>query len=197
MPFSPKTPTGTFHAPGADVQAPMMRGPMVAIWSGPGWTAAALPYVGGTATMIVVVPDAGTFDTFEAGLTAGGLKAILDGQGAAPVGGVTLPRFKAAAQLDLVETLKTLGMQAAFSSGAADLSGIDGTRHLFVKKVVHQATVAVDEQGTEAAAATAVVIDRKSAPLVSLAVDRPFLFLIRHDPTDAILFQGRVVDPTM
>ena len=88
-------------------------------------------------------------------------------------------------------------MKEAFSPGAADLSGIDGTHRLFVKQVAHQSTVAVDEQGTEAAAATAVVIDRKSAALVSLAVDRPFLFLIRHDPTDAILFQGRVVDPTM
>jgi len=197
MPFMAKTPMGVFHALGGDVPAPMMRGPMVAIWSGPGWTAAALPYVGGAATMIVVVPDAGTFDAFEAALTAGSLKAVLDGQSAAQVGGLTLPRFKAAAQLDLVETLQALGMKEAFSSGAADLSGIDGTHRLFVKHIVHQATVAVDEQGTEAAAATAVVIDRKSAALVSLAVDRPFLFLIRHDPTDAVLFQGRVVDPTM
>jgi len=197
MPFMGKTPMGVFHAPDGDVQAPMMRGPMVAIWSAPGWTAAALPYAGGAATMIVVVPDAGTFDAFEAALTAGGLKVILDGQSAAQVGGVTLPRFKAAAQLDLVETLQALGMKEAFSPGAADLSGIDGVRHLFVKDVVHQATVTVDEQGTEAAAATAVVVDRKAAALVSLAVDRPFLFLIRHDPTDAVLFQGRVVDPTM
>lgn len=198
MPFSPKTPMGVFHAPGGDVQAPMMRGPMVAIWSGPGWTAAALPYVGGAATMIVVVPDPGAFDAFEAGLTTGdGLEAILDGQSAAQVGGVTLPRFKAAAQLDLVDTLRALGMKDAFSPDA-DLSGIDGAHHhFFVKDVVHQATVAVDEQGTEAAAATAVVIDRKSAALVSLVVDRPFLFLIRHDPTGAILFQGRVVDPTI
>ena len=88
-----------------------------------------------------------------------------------------------------------LGMNQAFLPGAADLSGIDGGTSLFVTDVVHKATIAVDEKGTEAAAATAVVIGRQAAVLSSLTVDRPFLFFIRDDATGAILFQGRVLDP--
>ena len=87
-------------------------------------------------------------------------------------------------------------MKQAFVPSVADLSGIDGTHDLYVSDVIHQATIAVDEKGTEAAAATAVIIGRASVVLTSLTVDRPFLFLIRDDATGAILFQGRVLDPT-
>ncbi len=87
-------------------------------------------------------------------------------------------------------------MKQAFESGQADLSGIDGTRDLYVSDVIHQATIAVDEQGTVASAATAIVVGRNSISLNTLAVDRPFLFVIQDDATGAILFQGRVLDPT-
>jgi serpin B len=197
-PFNAKSPMGVFHAPAGDVpNATMMRGPeAVELWSGAGYKAAALPYSGDTTSMIVVVPDAGTFDAFEQALTGDSLGAILDGRSTATLGALTLPRFKFVTKTDLVETLQALGMKQAFQPGEADLSGIDGTHDLYVSDVVHQATIGVDEEGTVASAATAVVGGRASVALNALVVDRPFLFLIRDDATGAILFQGRVLDPT-
>jgi serpin B len=196
-PFNPKSPNGVFHAPAGDVTVPIMTGPeSVPLWSGAGFKAAALPYAGGTTSMVLIVPDAGTFDAFEQNLSADGLAGILAGQGAATPGGLTLPRFKFVTKTDLVSTLEALGMQAVFMPALADLSGIDGTHDLYVSDVIHQATIAVNEQGTEASAATAVIVGRSAAILNFLAIDRPFLFLIRDDATGAILFQGRVVDPT-
>ena len=87
-----------------------------------------------------------------------------------------------------------MGMKDLF--GAADLSGIDGTRNLFVSKVVHKAYIAVNEEGTEAAAATAIVVDYTSAELPkTFKADHPFLFFIREKVTGSILFSGRVVEP--
>ncbi len=195
-PFDPKSLDGVFHAPAGDVTVPIMTGPdVIAIWSGAGYKAAALPYSGNTTSMVVIVPDAGTFDAFEQALTGASLGAILDGEATASSGALAMPRFKFVTKTDLVQTLETLGMEQAFGAGA-DLSGIDGTHDLYVSDVVHQATIAVDEQGTVASAATGVVVSRKSAALNLLAVDRPFLFVIRDDATGAILFQGRVLDPT-
>ena len=144
--------------------------------------------------MIILVPDAGTFSDFEAGLTPESLSAIL--AGARPGGGADLimPRFKFATDVALNETLSAMGMPEAFSDGA-DFSGINGARNLHVQNVIHKAIIAVDEKGTTASAATGVSVGVVSLPL-TLVVDRPFLFFIRHNPTGAILFQGRVVDPS-
>jgi len=193
-----RTMTTTFHAPTGDVSVPMMHGDHNAVlWgsAGNGWTAAALPYAGDTTSMIVVVPDLGTFDAFEAGLTATGLAAILAGAENAPSDGdLSLPRFKFGTGVGLNDTLSALGMPDAFGA-AADFSGIDGARDLTVQAIVHKAIIAVDETGTTAAAATGVsVMSFLAVP--SLLVDRPFLFFIRHKPTGAILFQGRVLDPS-
>jgi serpin B len=106
-----------------------------------------------------------------------------------------MPRFKFSTDVALGEALSALGMPEAFGSNA-DFSGINGARDLSVQQVVHQAIIAVDEKGTTAAAATGVSIGVVSLP-PTLFVDRPFLFFIRHNPTGAILFQGRVVDPSM
>ena len=163
------------------------------LWSGAGYAAASAAYVGDTASMIVVVPDAGTFDTFEAGLTAESLAAMLSP--AQPGGGdLIMPRFKFETGVALKDTLIEMGMPEAFSQGA-DFSGINGGRDLFVQAVIQKAIIAVDEKGTTAAAATGVVIGTTSVP-PQLRADRPFLFFIRHDPTGAILFQGRVLDPS-
>jgi serpin B len=196
-PFDQPNFDGPFHAPGGDVTATMMRSShqFFSIWTGAGYQAAELPYVGGTASMLIVVPDAGTFDSFEAGLTADALDAILAARSSAMMGAVFLPRFAFAADLDLKAVLQTLGVTSAFGD-VADLSGIDGAHDLFVNAASHKAIIAVDQKGTEAAAATGVVVNTRSAPLVSLAADRPFLFFIRHEPTGTILFQGRVLDPT-
>ena len=114
---------------------------------------------------------------------------------------VTLPRFTFASQFNLNQTLKGMGMSEAFSMGA-DFSGMSKTKKkdLYITDVVHKAFVALDEKGTEAAAATAVMVGlksavRPSAPKVFKA-DHPFLFLIRHRETQSILFMGRVTDPT-
>jgi serpin B len=190
-----RTSNATFHALTGDVSVPTMRGAHnAALWSGTGWNAAALDYVGDTTSMIVVVPDTGAFDSFEGGLTASGLSAIL--AGAQPSGGADLimPRFKFDTGVALKDALSALGMPEAFSEGA-DFSGINGRRDLHVQAVIHKATIAVDEKGTTAAAATGVSVGTTSVP-PTLVVDRPFLFFIRHNPTGAILFQGRVVDPS-
>jgi serpin B len=190
-----RTANATFHAPAGDVSVPTMVGDHNAgLWSGAGWNAAALAYVGGTTSMILVVPDAGTFDAFEAGLTASDLGAIL---AAAPAGAgadLVMPKFKFDTGVDLNQTLSALGMPEAFSS-AANFSGIDGGRDLSVQSVIHKAIIAVDEKGTTAAAATGISVGTTSVSPF-LAVDRPFLFFIRHNPTGAVLFQGRVLDPS-
>jgi serpin B len=187
---------GTFQAAAGPVTAPMMSGASPAAgWAGAGYRAASLPYMGGT-SMILIVPDAGTFDAFEAALGADALEAIL---AAAPttMWSVTMPRFELETSLDLAGTLSAMGMSDAFTT-AADFSGIDGAHDLFIAKVVHKAMVAVDDHGTEAAAATGVTFTRKGAALpgTPLVVDHPFLFAIRDDATGTILFLGRVVDPT-
>ena len=195
LPFRHNSANETFHALGADVSVPTMHGDRnAALWNGTGWNAAALEYVGATTSMIVVVPDAGTFDAFEGALTASGLSAILAGARPGGGGDLIMPRFKFNTDVALNDTLSALGMPEAFTE-AADLSGINGMRDLHVQGVIHKAIIAVDEKGTTAAAATGVTVGTTSVP-PTLVVDRPFLFFIRHNPTGAILFQGRVVDPS-
>jgi serpin B len=194
-PFAPNSPNGTFHAAAGDVSVPMMSGSGNAfVWSGTGWNAAAIPYDGNTTALYVIVPDSGTFDAFEQGLTADTLAAMLAPSQQSP-GAISLPRFKFSLGTSLASALSSLGMSAAFSP-AADLSGIDGARDLQVADVIHQADIAVDEKGTTAAAATAVIVNTAAIEL-PLVIDRPFLFFIVHQPTGALLFAGRVVDPSI
>jgi serpin B len=196
IPFAANSPNGTFHAAAGDVSVPMMTSEENAmLWSGAGWSAAALSYDGNTTSMILVVPAMGTFDTFEQGLTADGLAAILV-NGQQSDGGLNMPRFKFSLATSLNATLAALGMPDAFDPTTADFSGIDGALDLHVQAVIHQADIAVDEKGTTAAAATGVSIGRHSTAHNALTVDRPFLFFIVHQPTGALLFAGRVVDPT-
>lgn len=166
---------------------------------GRGFQAVDLPYMGDTVSMLVVVPDAGQLDAFEAGLTADRFQSIRSGLQPATVA-LTLPKFQFTSSYSLADTLKGMGLPAAFAAGVADLSGMDGTKDLYISQVYHKAFVAVDEKGTEAAAATAVVVELASAMLqdevVPLVVDRPFVFFIYDHATGSILFAGRVVDPT-
>jgi serpin B len=159
---------------------------------GEGYRVAELPYDGGQLSMVVIEPD--DLAAFEAGLTGPRLQEI-----AASVGHyqleLTLPKFRFDAPLELKPILQQLGMVDAFTE-AADFSRIDGARGLQLTDVVHKGFVGIDERGTEAAAATAVVGGPTSAPpSATLVVDRPFVFFIRDRPTGAILFVGRVVDP--
>jgi serpin B len=109
-----------------------------------------------------------------------------------------LPKFTFESQFSLREQLSALGMTDAFDRNRADFSGMTGNRDLFISDVIHKAFVAANEKGTEAAAATAVIMDLVMAPMfeVSLTVDRPFIFLIRDKVSGQILFMGRVVNPS-
>lgn len=110
---------------------------------------------------------------------------------------VTLPRFKTTSEFQLNETLESMGMGSAFDARQADFSGMTGSRDLFIAAVVHKAFVDVNEEGTEAAAATGVVMGRSAVPRKppEFRADHPFVFLIRDNRNGAILFMGRVVNP--
>jgi serpin B len=164
--------------------------------SGTGWQAVELPYGGGSLAMTIVVPD--DLAAFEHGLDAARFAQITTGLQAADVD-LTLPRFKIETKSNLNSALAGMGMPLAFDPSRADFSGMTTQAQLYIERVVHQANIAVDEKGTEATAATAVVMAAASAaPIqqVTLHVDRPFIFAVRDTNTGAILFLGRVVDPS-
>ena len=111
---------------------------------------------------------------------------------------MSLPKFKLTGECDLKDALSELGMPVAFDPARADFSGITGTRDLAISAVVHKAFVEVEEKGTEAAAATGVVMTRTAvvaAPPTVFRADHPFFFLIRDTRTGSILFLGRLVRP--
>ena len=108
-----------------------------------------------------------------------------------------MPRFKFESKFSLVKPLEAMGMGIAFTGGA-DFSGINGTGGLLITDVIHQSFVSVNEAGTEAAAATAVIVGETSLPEpAAITLDKPFLFLIRDIATKAVLFVGRVSDPSL
>ncbi len=163
---------------------------------GSGWQAVELPYVGNQTSMVVLVPDSGQFAAVEKNLSGDMVQSVFAGLSGASVN-VTLPKFKIqGATISLSDQLKALGMVDAFDSNKADFSKMSSFP-LFISDVLHQAFVSVDEKGTEAAAATAVVMKAGAAPSqpVALDVNRPFFFFVRDIPTNTVLFVGRVVDP--
>jgi serpin B len=195
-PFRKDSQNEPFNTLTGQVSVPTMHGTSnAAIWSGQGWNAGSMDYVGDTVSMVVVVPDLGTFAAFEAGLTAESLRAILAGVQPSGSADAIMPRFKFSTDVALSDTLSALGMPIAFTDGA-DFSGINGGRDLRIQSVIHKAIIEVDEKGTTASAATGAAVGATSVP-PTLYVNRPFLFFIRHNPTGAILFQGRVVDPSI
>jgi serpin B len=163
---------------------------------GAGFVAVELPYQDEQLSMLVVVPDSGTFAAFESSLDSAKLDSIVAGLMPRSVL-LGLPRFKVETGQSLEDLLKALGMTSAFDFGPADFSGMDGTRNLYISKVIHKAFIDVAEKGTEAAAATAVVMNAGAMPVgLNIDANRPFLYFLRDQPTGAILFMGRVLDPT-
>jgi serpin B len=142
-----------------------------------------------------MLPDAGRFEEFEGRLDAALLDQILDDITYQQLR-LTMPKFKFEGEFSLADILSAMGMPIAFS-GSADFSGMTGKRDLCISEVVHKSFVAVDEAGTEAAAATAVIMRLTAMPAEPrpVAVDRPFIFLIRDTETGAVLFLGRVLTP--
>lgn len=157
--------------------------------------AVTLPFVGDDLSMVIIAPKAGTFAAFESAMTAAALQDIVDQQKRTQVL-LRLPKFNFGARSQLRPALQQLGMLAAFEDHA-NFTGISA-EPVLVSDVVHQAFVAIDEKGAEAAAATAVFVPPASVgdAEITVNVDRPFLFLIRDRPTGSVLFVGRVLDPT-
>jgi len=155
-----------------------------------------MPYAGDSLSMIVLLPrKIDGLRELENGLTDEALTAILNGIRKCEVR-VCLPKFTMTSQFELAQTLGSMGMPEAFS-GAADFSGMTGSTDLFISAVVHKAFVDVNEEGTEAAAATGVAMRLTAAPVAPPAfrADHPFVFLIRHKPSGSILFLGRATQP--
>jgi serpin B len=163
---------------------------------GNGYQAVELPYVGGEVAMTILIPDKGNFMEFEASLDAALLQSILDELEYKNVQ-LSMPKFEFESEFFLQDVLREMGMPAAFEPGLADFSGMDGSRDLYIDEVIHKAYVGVDEEGTEAAAATAVIIRAVSMPItdVELTIDQPFIFVIREIPTGSVLFTGRMLNP--
>ncbi|MCB9666758.1 MAG: serpin family protein [Myxococcales bacterium] len=157
------------------------------------WQAVELPYDGDELAMLVLLPKEDAFPQIEQDVSAH-LREAIDGLAGHTVN-VAMPRFKFTLQARLREPLMALGMTDAF--GAADFSGMSDMGGFAIQDVVHQAFVSVDEAGTEAAAATAVIMWRVSFPIADkeLLLNRPFIFAIRDNATGAILFLGRVTNP--
>ena len=197
------TKDATFHLlDGGEVTVPMMRGTAgFGLAKGDGYQAVELPYDGDELSMVILLPDTDRFEGFESSLDADLVRTVTEGLVRTQVA-LTMPKFEFESDFGLADTLEAMGMPVAFisslgpcSSERADFSGMTGACELFIKEVVHKAFVSVDEAGTEAAAATAVVLGIESLP-PSVTIDRPFIFLIRDIETGAILFVGRVADPS-
>jgi len=165
---------------------------------GNGWQAVELPYARDELAMLLVVPDQGRFAEVEGELQGGLIHQAASALATGAEVELTMPKFEFRTQAGLADALKAMGMEKAFDPQAADFSGMTRQEALYISDVIHEAYIAVDEEGTEAAAATAVIMRATAAPMamVQLKVDRPFLFALRDRDTGAVLFLGRVTDPT-
>lgn len=189
-------------SPGNTVQVPMMFKSHARIGYRKADTLAIaqLPYKGGELSMIVLLPDAPNgLPALEKQITVEKLSQWISGVRTQEVN-LYLPRFTMTRDYSMNKPLEALGMKQAFVSGGADFTGLSDSpdaKDLFVSAVVHKAFVEVNEEGTEAAAATAVVVEKGlSGPNpTTFRADHPFLFLIRHDKTGEILFLGRFSQP--
>lgn len=167
----------------------------------PTYDAVQIPYLGGAA-MQIIVPAPGHLAAVQAELDNKFLTSLQESEKQTAVT-LTVPRFSFRTDIDLAPGLEALGVHQAFAQpvggAGADFTGIDGQRDLFIGAVVHQATITVDKNGTEASASTAVAGRFGSAAILhpkALTVDRPFLLVIQDSQTHTVLFTGRVMDPT-
>jgi serpin B len=215
-----------FETADGTIRVPTMEafgGQELVLARGDGWRATQLPYQGveggSPLAMTIVMPD--DLNAYESHLSPSAIRRVdtairreqerqadvtssdPENCGSYPYSlRLLLPKFGLDTHADLVPTLQTMGMRSVMDATTADLTGITDADRLFIASVVHQANIDVDERGTEAAAATSVGADTGGctgpAPRETrtLRVDHPFLFLIRDVETGAILFMGRVTDPS-
>ena len=190
LPFHPEN--------GEEVPVPTMRQQLWAQYAQiDGVQALELDYEGGRISMVILLPDQGGLAALEQGLDSAALAEFLQGMTSKQVA-LWLPKWELSSDFTLAQALEALGMGAAFDAARADFSGMDGTRELYIGDVAHKAFVRVDEEGTEAAAATAPVMVGSAMPAeppVQFQADHPFLYLIRDKVSGAILFLGRMADP--
>ncbi len=189
---------GTFYLlDGSQITVPMMRQTeKFGYAEGDGYQVVELPYDGRELAMVILLPRPGQFEAFEGSLDSQQVAAMIQDLEHRRVV-LTMPKFEFESEFSLKLTLAAMGMPVAFSDGA-DFSGMTGNRELFISDVIHKSFVSVDEAGTEAAAATAVIMEATALPIgepVEVNLDRPFLFLIRDIDTGAVLFVGRVANP--
>jgi len=152
-----------------------------------------LPYKGENISMLIILPK--NLEEAESSLTLEKLNEYKAEMKEEKLDEICLPKFELDTKYFMQQTLSSLGMPTAFS-GAADFSGMTGGRDLFISEVIHQAYVKVDEKGTEAAAATAVIMKLTAIPETKVfRADHPFIFIIQEKETGSILFMGRIVNP--
>ena len=191
------TQPGVFHlADGSEVKVPMMHQvERLNYMDGDKFEAVELPYDGQELSMLVVVPDAGKFAEVEKTMDAAQVNSVIKNLNGRQIA-LSLPAFKLESEFSLKKALSGMGMPLAFSD-SADFSGMVGRKDLYISAVIHKAFIQTDESGTEAAAATAVIMRATAMPAAPLEVkiDRPFIFLIRDIKTGTVLFIGRVMNP--
>jgi serpin B len=184
-----------YRLDGSDVSVPTMKmQDLFAYAEEADYQAIELAYTGDALSMLILLPEEGAFREFEASLGVERLDEILAQMDSREVR-LAMPRFELTSEFSLAGTLAGLGMPDAFS-GAADFSGMDGLRDLLIGHVAHKAFVSVNEEGTEAAAATGVSMVLSLPRYARMTINRPFVFLIRDVETGTILFIGRVMDPS-
>jgi len=185
---------------GSSVSVPMMRlSERLGYFSGEGLQAVELAYNNADFAMLLIVPPLEDYAAWEASFSADDLDPILRQMQGRKVN-LGLPRFRVEGQFSLNEALQALGLTSAFDAEQADFSGMSASeqRELFISAALHKSYIDVNEEGTEAAAATGLVVGVTSAmpdQPVDLTLDRPFVFLIRDRQSGAILFMGRVLNP--
>ncbi|XXT20136.1 serpin family protein [Sorangium sp. So ce429] len=195
------TQPGTFQrGDGSSVTAQMMNGRHQAGYgAGDGWETVRVPYAGSNAAMHIVLPAEGTTDAFEESLDGAALEAIIASTTEDRPVDITMPKFSFGTSASLKKALTELGMAAAFGPGA-DFTGIIAAGDFWIHDVIHEAVIDVDEAGTEAAGSTGVIGNTTGSGAepepAAIVLDRPFFFFIRDPGTQAILFAGRVNDPT-
>jgi serpin B len=181
---------------GSVVDVPMMGDGALHLYAqGDGWRAVELAYAGEELAMLLILPD--DLPSFSSHIDGAMLQSIVGSLSQEDVI-LGLPRFETETTAELNDELITLGMPAAFDAASADFSGMTDEERLAIGLVVHQANISVDEEGTEAAAATAVTMAGSGPPETPIVMtfDRPFLFALRDRASGAVLFLGQVVDPS-
>ena len=197
-PFDPgRTEVGTFTMlDGTEIETPLMRANLQTGYAvSDSFEAVRLSYAG-DAAMVILLPEEGSPADLAGSLDVTDLDIAWQQRSV----DITLPSFEFESEISLKPALQMLGMVAAFElpeGDGADFTGITEVRELFVTDAFHKTFIALDEEGTEAAAATAIVVGLTSAPEpATFTADRPFLFWIEHGSTGEMLFLGQVTDPS-